>query len=88
MHFGQPNNFSRYTMLDYIDNYVQVNPVIEENDRGVTFESNLKLEESSESPSINPYFLCLFGKNICLLLYINRLYVHCWNIQLQCGHHI
>ena len=42
MHFGTNNNHSRYTMLDHSDDYVQVSPVIEEQDLEVTFEPNLK----------------------------------------------
>ena len=45
MHFGTNNNRSRYTMLDHSDDYVQVSPVIEERDLGVTFEPNLKFDK-------------------------------------------
>jgi hypothetical protein len=45
MHFGTNNNRSRYTMLDHLDDYVQVSPVIEEKDLGVTFEPNLKFDK-------------------------------------------
>jgi hypothetical protein len=49
MHFGTNNNRSRYmyTMLDHSDDYmyVQVSPVIEEKDLGVTFEPNLKFDK-------------------------------------------
>ncbi|CAG2250997.1 unnamed protein product [Mytilus edulis] len=45
MHFGQNNNLSRYTMLDNEDDYVQVNPVTEEKDLGITFEPNLKFDK-------------------------------------------
>jgi hypothetical protein len=45
MHFGTNNNRSRYTMLDHSDDYVQVSPVIEERDLGVTFEPNLKFNK-------------------------------------------
>jgi hypothetical protein len=47
MHFGTNNNRSRYTLLDHSDDYmyVQVSPVIEEKDLGITFEPNLKFDK-------------------------------------------
>ncbi|CAG2205157.1 unnamed protein product [Mytilus edulis] len=95
MHFGQNNNLSRYTMLDNEDDYVQVNPVTEEKDLGVTFEPNLKFDKHitncvNKAQRVLALIRISFDylEKICLLFYINQSYVPCWNTPLQCGHHI